>query len=406
MSNPGGGGLDVTGGAGGIEVAVGDLRVAAAGMRRAAESVSLATPRESGIEVQTPLAPTVGPDWGLGARALGAPIDIAPLVGRCRRDLADLIADVARATERLRDLADSVSSAAATYEWVEGAARRLVAGVHAQAMGSAWLITRLTGQAFGVLDEGDGWEVALTPTEPRREVPVPHSAESLLAGMDSLGTQGRVRVIELPCADGSTTWVVQVPGTHGGIEGGGEIPMDWPANVSLMLEATSASKVAAATALERAQAGRAGPRDRVVVAGFSQGGIVAAALASDPEFSRRHRVTHVVTAGSPIDEFPVPDSTSVLSLQQRGDPVHVLDVSPPPGRRSWTTVTSSATASGVFRFHDLALYRRVAAQADRSPDVSLRAWRRDLAPALAPAAGSKPVVHEFRSERRWQNRDL
>lgn len=399
--------LEVTGGKGGIEVAVGDLRAAAARMRRAAESIARVTPRESDIELPTAMAPAVGPDWGLGARALGASIDLVPLVGRCRRDLHDLISDVGGALERLRELADSVSSAATNYEWVEETARDLVAGVHAQAMGIAWLVSNVTGRAFGVLDEGDGWDVVVTPVEPRGAVPVPTSAESLLTGIDSLGVEGRVRVIELPCADGSTTWVMQVPGTHGGIESGGEVPMDWPANVSLMLAATSASKVAAVKALEQAQAGRAGPRDRVVVAGFSQGGIVAAALATDPEFNRRHRVTQIVTAGSPVDEFPIPGSTSVLSLQQAGDPVHVLDVSPPPGRGNWTTVTSTAaaTAKGVFRFHDLGLYRRVAAQADRSPDVSLAAWRRDLAPALAPAAGAKPVVHEFRSERRWQNRD-
>ena len=402
-------GLAVTGGEGGIEVAVEDLRRAAGKMRRSADAVSRVTPREVGVVLPTPSVPLAGPDWGLGQRVLGAPIDLAPLVGSCRRDLADLVADVEGAIERLRDLADSVSSAAKTYEWGESAVRGLVAGLHAQAMTSAWLITELTGQPFGLLDEGSDWEVDVTPAQPLADVATPTSTNSLLTGVESLGQEGRVRVIEIPAADGSTTWVLQVPGTHSpGLQGwfrGGEVPMDWPANVSLMLRATSASKLAAAKALDLAQAqsGRAGPRDRVVIVGHSQGGVVAAALASDPAFTRNHRVSQVLTAGSPIDPFPIPDSTSVLSLQHATDAVPMLDVSPPPDRRNWTTVTA-ATPAGVFA-HDLTGYGETAGRAERSGDVSLRGWQTGLAPALALAPGAKPVVHEFRSERRWQNRD-
>jgi len=399
--------LRVTGGAGGIEVAVEDLLRACAALRRSAEVIAHVTPRDSSVELPTPAMPAVGADWGLGARALGAPIDLAPLVGRCRRDLGEVISDVAGAVERLRDLADSLASAANTYAWGESTVQGLVGGLHAQAMTAAWLITELTGQPYGLLDEGSGWDVDVTPAEPLVEVATPTSTRSLLAGVESLGQDGRVRVVEIPVADGSTTWVLQVPGTHSpGLQGwfrGGEIPMDWPANVSLMLRATSASKVAAAKALEQAQAGRAGPRDRVVIVGHSQGGIVAAALASDPAFTRGRRVTNVITAGSPVDAFPVPDSTAVLSLQHATDAVPMLDVSPPPDRRNWTSV-SAAAPPGVFA-HALSGYGATAGRAERSDDVSLRQWRAGLAPALAASPGSAPVVHEFRARRRWQNRD-
>lgn len=399
--------LSLTGGAGGIEVAVEDLRRAATGMRRSADALARGTPRDAHVEVPTPAMPAHGADWGLGARALGAPIELVPLVARCRHDLTDLIADVAATVERLRELARSLSGAATTYAWGESTVRGLVDGLHAQAMAVAQLMTLVTGQPFGLLDEGSGWEVDVMPAEPVAPVPVPTSTTSLLAGVESLGQDGRVRVIEVPVADGTTTWVLQVPGTHSpGVQGwfrGGEIPMDWPANVSLMIQATSASKVAAARALERAQAGRAGARDRVVIVGHSQGGIIAAALASDPDFTRGRRITQVVTAGSPIDAFPIPDSTAVLSLQHANDPVPMLDVSPPPDRRNWTSVTAAAPA-GVFA-HALRGYGTTAGRAERSDDVSLRQWRAGLAPALAPAPASAPVVHEFRTRRRWQNRD-
>ena len=388
--------LEVTGGAGGLEVAVEELRRAAAGLRRCAAVVE----------------DELGPDWEVASwLLLRAPPDVAAQVARAWSESGELRRRVWAAVVRLRDLAESTGRAADSYESAEERNRALVDAVHEQAVVVALLVTAATGQAFGLLDEGTGWDVVVTPAAPVVPVvPVPTSAESLLAGVESLGSEGRVRVVELPAADGTTTWVVQVPGTHGSWFEGGRVPMDWPANVSLMLAATSASSVAAATALDRAQAGRAGPGDRVVLVGHSQGGIVAAALASDPGFRRRHRVTHVVAAGSPIDQFPIPAATEVLSLQHRGDPVHVLDVSPPPDRASWTTVLATPVGAAPTRrrplaAHDLSGYRATAAAADRSNDVSLHRWRAGLAPVLEARAGSAPVVHEFRSQRRWQNRD-
>lgn len=389
--------LDVTGGAGGVEVAVEDLRRAAARLREVGDAVEGAAP-----------GPWHVPPWML----LSTSTELAHLLVRARlstRAVAERVGEVVR---RLRELSLETDRAAASYEAAEASARGLVAGLHDQAMAIAWLVTETTGRAFGLLDEGEGWEVDVRRAAAPECVPAPTTTDALLAGIGSLGgpgSRGGVRVTEVPLADGTTTWVVQVPGTHGGWAEGDPVPMDWPANVALMLHATSASKVAAERALSLAQAGRAGPRDRVVLVGHSQGGIVAAALASDPAFARRHRVTHVVTAGSPIDDFPIPDSTQVLSLQHRTDPVHALDVSPPPDRRGWTTVEATASVTAREHLtagaHALSSYRSTAAAVDRSDDVSLRAWRASLAPVLTTWPGAQPVVHEFRSERRWQNRD-
>lgn len=389
--------LEVTGGLGGVEVAVDDLRRAAARLRVVAEVVASAAPGA----------------WHTAPLLLLSPsTELAHLLVRAGVASRSAHHRVREVSERLIELSVSTDRAAAAYAAAEQSARDLVAGLHDQAMAIAWLVSEATGRAFGLLDEGEGWDVVVTRVAAQDCVPSPTSTDALLAGVGSLGdasSRGGVRVVEVAAADGTTTWVVQVPGTHGGWAAGGTVPMDWPANVALMLGATSASKVAAARALELAQAGRAGPRDRVVLVGHSQGGIVAAALASDPEFARRHRVSHVLTAGSPIDDFPVPDSTEVLSLQHRADPVHALDVSPPPDRRSWTTVEASVRMGAAEHLtagaHALSAYRATAARVDRSGDVSLRTWRAGLAVALPQAAGAQPVVHEFRAERRWQNRD-
>jgi pimeloyl-ACP methyl ester carboxylesterase len=380
-----------------VEVAVEDLRRVAARLRSAADRVGEVVPRQWRF---SPLS------------AMTAEPDLAHLLSRAVVETGEVLDRVAEVVRRLRELSVSTDRAAAGYETAERSARGLVAGLHDQAMAVAWLVSETSGRAFGVLDEGEGWDVLVTRSAAPDCVPVPTSTDSLLAGVGTLGhrgSEGGVRVIELAAADGTTTWVVQVPGTHGSWFEGGPIPMDWPANVSLMLSATSASTIAAARALEQAQGGRARTRDRVVLVGHSQGGIVAAALASDPAFTRRHRVSHVLTAGSPIDDFPIPDSTQVLSLQHDTDPVHALDVSPPPDRRSWTTVGTRAPIDVASHLsagaHALSAYRVTAARVDRSDDVSLRQWGTGLAPALALAPGRRPVVHEFRAQRRWQNRD-
>ncbi|KGN38340.1 hypothetical protein [Knoellia subterranea] len=388
-------GLHVIGGRGGIEVAVDDLRRAARGMRSTAATVESSVPN------------SLGPmPWGL-PQITGA---LASLLARVIRENDETRRGAGVEVAQLRDLASATDRAAAGYAATEETARGMAAGLHDQAMAIAALITAATGP-FGLLDEGEVWDVSVSTSLPPDCLPRPTSTDGLLAGIQSLGkagSEGGVRVTEVLTADGSTTWVVQIPGTHGGWTEGGEVPMDWPANVTLMLGEVSASKVAVDRALELAQAGREGPHDRVVLSGHSQGGIIAASLASDPEFTRRHHVSHVLTAGSPIDDFPIPDRTEVLSLQHRTDPVHALDVSPPPDRAHWTTVEAAAPIDLpghlTLGAHTLTAYRATAQKVDRSDDVSLRQWRAGLVPALAPAAGSTPVVHEYRSRRRWQNR--
>jgi hypothetical protein len=61
----------------------------------------------------------------------------------------------------------------------------------------------------------------------------------------------------------------------------------------------------------------------VMLSGFSQGGILAGRLASNPPDWMN--VTAVVTAGSCIDTFNIPSNVSVLSLQHPDDVVPMLD---------------------------------------------------------------------------------
>lgn len=70
----------------------------------------------------------------------------------------------------------------------------------------------------------------------------------------------------------------------------------------------------------------ASPNTPVMLAGFSQGGILAARMAADPHSP--FNINAVVTAGSCVDGFNIPSSVSVLSLQHIDDPVPMLDFNP------------------------------------------------------------------------------
>ena len=123
-----------------------------------------------------------------------------------------------------------------------------------------------------------------------------------------------------------------------------------------------------------------GPDDPVMLTGHSQGGITAAAMASDPALRDRFHVTSVVTGGSPIGHYDIPEDVSVLSLEHAQDVVPRLDGTDNPDRPSWVTVSRDVSDDpGAERdlaaAHGTAGYARTGAEIDVSSDASIEAWR-------------------------------
>jgi dienelactone hydrolase len=77
----------------------------------------------------------------------------------------------------------------------------------------------------------------------------------------------------------------------------------------------------------------------VMLTGFSLGGITAADLAADPTFASTYNVRAVLTGGSPVARFDIPDHTQVLSLEHTDDTVPHVDGMSNPDRANWTTYT-------------------------------------------------------------------
>lgn len=142
--------------------------------------------------------------------------------------------------------------------------------------------------------------------------------------------------------DGTNAWLVTIPGT----DGQPDSPFGWEQNVELMgddavrrARADSARFVAEAMRLAGV-----GADDPVALVGHSQGGIVAATLASD--YVDEFRIEHIVTAGSPIANHPVGDDVWVTSVEMEDELVAALDGAANPQSDRWLTVRGALAADG------------------------------------------------------------
>ena len=86
-----------------------------------------------------------------------------------------------------------------------------------------------------------------------------------------------------------------------------------------------------------------------------------------------YNVTDVVTAGSPTAQVAdLPAGSNVLSLEQEGDLVPLLDGEPnPPSLEQTTVVVDAHPASGIVAHHDYDVYVEAAAAADASAHPSV-----------------------------------
>jgi hypothetical protein len=253
----------------------------------------------------------------------------------------------------------------------------------------------------GVAGSG-GWlrespAVAVSPAGPSAPAPVPRGLADLVAGMTAVDPDrgappGSVRIQSVRRGAGERAWLVQIPGTQDwGVRPGAD-PLDLTGDVQLMAGRDNAARrtVVQAMHLARIPAG-----EPVLLVGHSQGGIVAASLAADPEFRSRFRVTGVVTAGAPVAGFAVPAGVSVLSLEHAEDIVPRLDGRPNPDRSGWLTVSRATTPAGGRAdqtvAHALDGYVATAAALDATNDPSVHEWRARLAPFVAPSTATVPA---------------
>lgn len=201
----------------------------------------------------------------------------------------------------------------------------------------------------------------------------PRSLEDIIEDLGSTAAgdvpSGVITIQTITDADGNVSHVVQLPGTDDFVS---ETEIR---NMGSNLNLIAGDDTAYAEAIRDAMvAAGVDPSDPVMLVGHSQGGMQAAALAGDPDFG--YNVTHVVTAGAPVATSDIPDHVQVMSLENTGDVVPLLDGEQNPASANHTTVQADAH-SGSFgakdgQNHSLSTYESIASSADASSDASIQ----------------------------------
>lgn len=194
----------------------------------------------------------------------------------------------------------------------------------------------------------------LVVSEPTPEVePIGASAtvSDALRNLDALRESptgvpyGTVAVQKYVDNAGTSRWLILIPGTTTHTD----TAIGWGQNIELMssdntqrMNADSARLV-----VEAMKRSGIGADDPVTLVGHSQGGIVAATVASG--LSRDYNITHIVTAGSPIANHPIPADTWVTSIENEGEGVSNIDGARNPDRPTWLTVRGEITSADASR---------------------------------------------------------
>ena len=266
------------------------------------------------------------------------------------------------------------------------------------------------GGALGLLSEGSvsaveiGKPVAVLP---------PRNIETLVSRLmqTSQSPEARVRIERY----GSSVFVF-VPGTKTWNPVAGKNPLDATSNLWAMRgPGVAASERAVSKAMGLAGVGAG---DSVMFVGHSQGGLVAANLASEAggaansAGARRdsakpnYRVVGLVTLGAPIAHLAGKIEVPTLALEHSNDVVPKLSLKANPLNENWVTVSRETltdptnATNDLVEAHDLEAYKQTAKNADESPNEGISQFRKKLSGFAAEQAGGSGAKSPL-GEARW-----
>lgn len=182
-------------------------------------------------------------------------------------------------------------------------------------------------------EAGDVTELSDTdPVDGHPPLRQPASLDEIMRSTsDAYKNESHVRITEIAHPDGTTAYIVNVPGTQPWSPGWSDNPLDSLGNLGSINGDSTASTEAVRAAMDKAGIPPGAP---VMMASHSQGGMISQSLLADPTFTHRFNVTHSVTYGSPVDAIPDTSGARQLHLQHQGDVVPRVDMgnAPRPSR--------------------------------------------------------------------------
>ncbi|SDC84439.1 hypothetical protein [Nocardioides lianchengensis] len=267
----------------------------------------------------------------------------------------------------------------------------------------------ITGEDQGWFKEGPGLAgtPSAVPTDPTQAsqfqpaLTTPTDLPSLMQGVsdgyqvgEGPGSTGDVRITRVDNG-GTPAYVVAIPGTENWSPAGGGQPRDLTANLSLVAGSPSAASESVEQAM---QAANIPAGSQVLLVGHSQGGIIAANLASDPAFVERYGVTNVLTYGAPIDHVAVAPGVGVLQVQHGADVVPRLDLGGVGTSHPQAPTVTLDSPGGFWQpgvnhsYTEYAQSVRDELGADTDAGRILREYQATLAPFLVGPGGSASAV--------------
>ena len=237
---------------------------------------------------------------------------------------------------------------------------------------------------------GDTAPTVVLPRADPPQLPAPRTAADVLGNVAATyperqgGAAGTppstISLQRLEHPDGTVGWVVEIPGTQSS-SFGGDVPSDMTTNARLTAGLPDDMSTAVLQALQDAGVGADEP---VVLAGHSQGGMVAVAAASLA--AGAYHVRAVLTAGSPDVPRRVPATVQVRHYRVDEDLVPQTDARPDTESSNVVVVRRSIGPRNVAHAHAVAGYVRTAelAQDQLAGSPALRDFDAALADVLGP----------------------
>ncbi|WP_165496177.1 alpha/beta hydrolase [Alloscardovia theropitheci] len=193
-----------------------------------------------------------------------------------------------------------------------------------------------------------GKSLEVNPITVHKPLPQSHSLSDSLSNLErlSIGQPGNsyatISIQRYTHSDNTHSWIVTIPGT----DGHKDSPFGWAQNINLMASHASTRAQAESQQAVLQAMTQAGIKetDEVALIGHSQGGIVAASIASDKTVP--YKISHVVTAGSPVANHPIDtQKTWVTSIETDHELVSNLDGKNNPSHPHWLTIRGKITDS-------------------------------------------------------------
>lgn len=201
----------------------------------------------------------------------------------------------------------------------------------------------------------------------------PNSLTELLRRLDELGAMGEPTVgVDLFEDESNKLAVVYIPGTQSFDFGSDSNPLDMASNLQAMAQPHQAASERAVLLAMR-EAGVSSDH-QVIFVGHSQGGMVGANLASNPQ---GYLAAGLIAFGAPIAHLRI-SKVPVIALEHSNDPVPQLSGKANPLRSNWVTIQRASVreeSQDLVHSHSLESYKKSAKEADLSTQKGIRNLR-------------------------------